>query len=52
MNEQKYLDELLTKVSGVKEIYQFYIETPFWENIQYSDIKIPIKKTTDIEMIV
>lgn len=52
VNEKQYLDSLLKNVSGVKEIYQFYIDTPFWENNQYNNIKIPIKRTTDIGMIV
>lgn len=52
VNEQEYLDVLLKNDSGVKEIYQFYIDTPFWENNQYSNIKIPIKRTTNIGMIV
>lgn len=52
VNEKEYLDVLLKNSSGVKEIYQFYIDTPFWENKQYSNIKIPIKRTTNIGMIV
>lgn len=52
LNEKQYLNSLLKNASGVKEIYQFYIDTPFWENNQYDNVKIPIKRTTDIGMIV
>lgn len=52
VNEPQYLEELVKNVNGVKEIYQFYIEAPFWRNDQYSNIKIPIKSTKDIGMIV
>lgn len=52
LNEKQYLNILLKNASGVKEIYQFYIDTPFWENNQYDNVKIPIKRTTDIGMIV
>ena len=52
LNEKQYLNGLLKNASGVKEIYQFYIDTPFWENNQYDNVKIPIKRTTDIGMIV
>lgn len=52
VNELQYLEELVKNVNGVKEIYQFYIDAPFWQNDQYSNIKIPIKSTKDIGMIV
>lgn len=52
LNEKQYLNSLLKNASGVKEIYQFYIDTPFGENNQYDNVKIPIKRTTDIGMIV
>lgn len=52
VNETQYLEELVKKVNGVKEIYQFYIDAPFWPNDQYGNIKIPIKSTKDVGMIV
>ena len=52
VNELQYLEKLVKNVNGVKEIYQFYIDAPFWQNDQYSNIKIPIKSTKDIGMIV
>ena len=52
LNEKQYLNSLLKNASGVKEIYQFYIDTPFWENNQYDNVKIPIKRTTDIGTII
>ncbi len=38
LNEKQYLNSLLKNASGVKEIYQFYIDTPFWENNQYDNV--------------
>ena len=52
VNDARNLEELFQKASGIKEIYQFYIETPFLQNSKYGDIRIPIQKTRDVEMIV
>lgn len=52
VNSMNYLDELLENASGIKEIYQFYIGLPFWQNDQYSIVNIPIKNTEDISMII
>ncbi|MEA4957818.1 hypothetical protein SDC9_46157 [bioreactor metagenome] len=42
------VDSVLNKINNTKEIYQFYLKKPFYENIKQYHIKIKIEKTVDV----
>ncbi|WP_270488360.1 DUF4297 family anti-phage-associated protein [Butyricimonas synergistica] len=52
INNIKYIDEILMKLSQIREIYQFYIHSPFYENSNYKHIRIQIEETRNINDII
>lgn len=52
INELSYIDNILDSLSDTREIYQFFINKPFYENNNHKHIKIPIKETKNIEAII
>jgi len=53
INEIKFIDEVLSTAKGTKEVYQFYIQRPFYENngISLKHIKIQVGKLNNIKNI-
>ena len=42
------IKEVLDNTVGTKEIYQFYINKPFYQDEKYKNIRIPIIETKNI----
>jgi hypothetical protein len=52
INEKEEISNILDSLSQTREIYQFFIDKVFYENDTYTHIKIPVKKTCDINFMV
>ena len=52
INYIENLNEILEKVTGIKEIYQFYLNEPFYESDYNLCFGIQISKTEDINMMI
>lgn len=52
INRLEELDNILVDISGTKEIYQFYLNEPFYENAQKICYGIQIASTEDISMMI
>lgn len=52
INHIENLNEILEKVTGIKEIYQFYLNEPFYESEYNLCFGIQISKTEDISMMI
>ena len=52
INRIENLNDILEKVAGIKEIYQFYLNEPFYESEHNLCFGIQISKTEDINMMI
>lgn len=52
INHIENLNEILEKVTGIKEIYQFYLDEPFYESEYNLCFGIQISKTEDVCMMI
>ena len=52
INYIENLNEILEKVTGIKEIYQFYLNEPFYESEYNLCFGIQISKTEDISVMI
>lgn len=52
VNDINQIDKILNSVNTVREIYQFYIKKPYYEQNQYKHIKIPILETKNVSSII
>lgn len=52
INHIENLNDILEKVAGIKEIYQFYLNEPFYESEHNLCFGIQISKTEDINMMI
>ena len=52
INHIENLNEILEKVTGIREIYQFYLDEPFYESEYNLCFGIQISKTEDINMMI
>lgn len=52
INHIENLNEILEKVTGIKEIYQFYLDEPFYESEYNLCFWIQISKTEDVCMMI
>lgn len=51
LNELDFLPETLNEIEKTREIYQFYIKEPFYENTDHKHIKIPVKSIENVHQI-
>ena len=52
INHIENLNEILEKVTGIREIYQFYLDEPFYESEYNLCFGIQISKTEDVCMMI
>ncbi|KGL43402.1 hypothetical protein BMT55_14085 [Listeria newyorkensis] len=52
VNELGNVSEILNKLSNVRELYQFYLEAPFYNNDEYRHIVLPITSINDLNQII
>lgn len=52
INEQKHIDSILEAGETTREIYQFFVNKPYYENSRHKHIKVSVARTTDINTIV
>ena len=52
INEKENIDLVLNDCSNTRKIYQFYIDKPFYENLQHEHNRIPINSVKDISQII
>jgi hypothetical protein len=52
INEKGYIDSILEAGETTREIYQFFVNRPYYENNGHKHIKISIAKTVDINKII
>ena len=52
INELTNLGEILDTLNNTREIYQFYINEPYYENDDHKHVVLPIKSINDIEKII
>lgn len=54
INELSYIDDVLTKITNTKEVYQFYIDIPYFitNNSRVKHISIQIEDINDIKSII
>lgn len=49
---QETLDMVINRITTTREIYQFHINTPFYNNIDHKHIKILVEQTMHINQII
>lgn len=52
LNELDLLGDVLNNISGTKEVYQFYLQEPFFEEETYLSYGIQISSTKNISMMI
>lgn len=52
ITELSQIADILNAISATRIIYQFYLETPFYENNQHEIHTIKIQETQNIEKII
>lgn len=52
INEISQIDEVLDTVAGTREIYQFFIQEPYYENEIHKHIFIKVEETQNISAII
>jgi hypothetical protein len=52
INERKYIDSILEAGETTREIYQFFVDKPYYENDRHKHIKVSVARTTDINDII
>lgn len=52
INEQKHIDNILEIGETTREIYQIFINKPYYENREHKHIKISVAKTIDVNNII
>jgi hypothetical protein len=52
INEPKYIDNILEAGETTREIYQFFINEPYYENNRHKHIKASVARTADINTII
>ena len=52
INKVNYIDEMLETCSGVKEVFQFYIQKPYYIQTRYIHKSFQIQKTEDVLKII
>lgn len=52
VNKLDNLTEILDSLNNTREIYQFYIKEPYYENDNYKHVVIPVKSINNIEKII
>ncbi len=54
LNELDYIDLVLSDISATKEVYQFFLSSPFYDNSsnELKHVKIQINELTDIKEII
>jgi hypothetical protein len=52
INKKEQIDNILTSLHTIRELYQFFTKETFYDNATHTHIKIPILETRDVRAII
>ena len=52
INKIEFIDRIAQEITAVRELYQFYLDDPYYENSGHKHLKIRVLATKDVESII
>ncbi|MBC2259942.1 DUF4297 family anti-phage-associated protein, partial [Listeria booriae] len=52
VNELTDVSKIIERLSNTREIYQFYIDRPFYQNNKHTHVKVPVESAIDVKYII